>query len=61
MADDFLNPGNKAPKSGQYGVFGPRGGNKDREVTIKKGGTLPPTQEPGQKYKLVDPTKHKKN
>jgi hypothetical protein len=55
-----LNPGTPAPKSGQYGVVGPRGGNQDREITSTKGNPLPPTQKPGQGYVLNDPTKHKK-
>lgn len=54
-----LKPGQSAPKSGQYGVFGPRGGNLGHEVTSEKGNPLPPTPKPGQVYKLVDPTKHK--
>lgn len=55
-----LKPGTPAPKSGQYGVVGPRGGDKGREVTSTQGNPLPPTQKPGEGYKLVDPTKHKK-
>ncbi|MCL6605650.1 MAG: hypothetical protein K6T94_22530 [Paenibacillus sp.] len=57
---DKLTPGTPAPKSGQYSVVGPRGGDKGREVTSTKGNPLPPTQKPGEGYKLVDPTKHKK-
>ncbi|WP_339787097.1 hypothetical protein NSQ38_03335 [Paenibacillus sp. FSL R7-0313] len=55
-----LKPGTSTPKSGQYAVVGPRGGDKGREVTSTKGNPLPPTQKPGDGYKLVDPTKHKK-
>ncbi len=54
-----LKPGQKAPKSGQYKVVGPRGGNRDREVTSTKGKPLPPSK-PGEKYILVDETKHSK-
>lgn len=57
---DKLKPGTPTPKSGQYNVVGPRGGDKGREVTSTKGNPLPPTQKPGEGYKLVDPTKHKK-
>lgn len=57
---DKLTPGTPTPQSGQYGVVGPRGGDKGREVTSTKGNPLPPTQKPGEGYKLVDPTKHKK-
>ena len=53
-----LSPGTRAPKSGQYKVVGPRGGDKGREVTSTKGNPLPPTQNPGEGYILVDPTKH---
>lgn len=51
-----LRPGQAAPKSGQYALVGPRGGNLGSEITGVKGKTLPPTKVPGQGYKLVDPT-----
>lgn len=51
-------PGQKAPKSGQYEIIGPRGG-KGAERTVTRGEPLPPTPTPGSKYRLVDPTKHK--
>jgi hypothetical protein len=54
-----LKPGNKAPKSGQYEEVGPRGGGTGHEVTSEKGNPLPPTQKPGNAYKLVDGTKNK--
>ncbi|MDR6861426.1 hypothetical protein [Variovorax guangxiensis] len=50
-----LKPGTPAPKSGQY--QNPGTGN---EVTGVKGKSLPPTPRPGQGYKLVDPTTHKR-
>lgn len=50
-----LKPGTKAPESGQYRATGSK-----TEVTGVKGKKLPPTKKPGQKYKLVDKTKHKK-
>jgi len=53
-----LRPGQAAPKSGQYGLVGPRGGNLGSEITGVKGKTLPPTPAPRQGYKLVDPTKN---
>ena len=59
MSDDNLKPGEKAPKSGQYEVIGPDGEDKDREVTSVKGNPLPPGQEAGTRYELVDETKHK--
>lgn len=57
--NDNFRPGEKAPVSAQYGIFGPRGGDTGKEVTVPKGTTLPPTQKPGQTYQVVDPTKNK--
>jgi len=54
-----LKPGQSAPRSGQYGIQGPRGGDTGKERTVVKNETLPPTPKPGQTYKLVDPTKNK--
>jgi len=51
-------PGQKAPRSGQYEITGPRGGSTGIERTVTKGEPLPPPLESGQRYKLVDPTKH---
>jgi hypothetical protein len=59
MPNKSIKPGNTAPKSGQYAVVGPRGGNTNKEVTAVKGNTMPPTTKPGQTYNLVDPTKNK--
>ncbi|MDY0294734.1 MAG: hypothetical protein RBQ71_02895 [Acholeplasmataceae bacterium] len=53
-------PGQISPKSGQYQVISNTGNRLDREITSVKGTPLPPTQQPGQTYKLVDATKHKK-
>lgn len=60
MAGKRLNPGTPAPKSGQYKLVGPRGGDKGREVTSTQGKPLPPTQNQGEGYVFVDPTKHKR-
>lgn len=54
-----LKPGTPAPRSGQYGIVGPRGGNTGVERTVVKGEPLPPPLKPGQSYKLVDATKTK--
>lgn len=54
-----MKPGQTAPRSGQYGIFGPRGGDTGAERTVTRGEPLPPTPKPGMGYKLVDPTKHK--
>ncbi|WP_413522705.1 hypothetical protein [Photobacterium phosphoreum] len=51
-------PGEKATKSGQYEILGPRGGATGKERTVTKGEPLPPTPKKGQVYKLVDETKH---
>jgi len=54
-----LPPGTPAPVSGQYEEKGPRGGGTGAEVTAIEGRPLPPTSKPGNKYDLVDRTKHK--
>ena len=51
-------PGQTAPKSGQYALVGPRGGDTGKERTVTKGEPLPPTPKSGMGYELVDPTKH---
>ncbi|MGI1662380.1 YjzC family protein [Palleronia sp. KMU-117] len=57
MTKDY-KPGEKAPRSGQYEIVGPRGGKTGVERTVTKGEPLPPTERSGQKYILTDPTKH---
>jgi hypothetical protein len=52
-------PGTPAPESGQYGVVGPRGGDRDREVTSTAGNPLPPAKK-GERYVLKDATRHKR-
>lgn len=54
-----LKPGQNAPTSGQYGVYGPRGGDLNREVTVSRGERMPPTAKPGQTYRLEDATRHR--
>jgi hypothetical protein len=51
-------PGQIADTSGQYGVVGPRGGDKGREVTVTRGEPFPPTPEPGQGFVINDKTRH---
>ena len=58
MANKTFSPGQKAEVSGQYKIIGPRGGDGGKERTVTKGEPLPPTPERGQRYRLVDPTKH---
>ena len=57
MAKTF-SPGQKAEDSGQYEIIGPRGGRTGEERTVTEGEPLPPTPEAGQRYILVDKTKH---
>lgn len=51
-------PGQSAPRSGQYGLVGPRGGQTGTERTVVRGEPLPPTPKPGMTYVLTDPTKN---
>lgn len=60
MSKKGLPPGTPTPKSGQYGVVGPRGGNTNREITSTRGNPLPPAQRAGETYVLNDATKHGK-
>ena len=53
-----FKPGERAEKSGQYEIIGPRGGETGEERTIVRGEPFPPTPESHQKYILVDETKH---
>jgi len=53
-----LKPGETAPRSGQYEIIGSRGGRTGKERTVTKGEPMPPTPSKGQKYEIVDPTKH---
>ncbi|MDE0572164.1 YjzC family protein [Demequina sp. B12] len=59
MSNKPLKPGQSAPASGQYGMFGPRGRDTGVERTVVKGETLPPTLQPGMTFKMVDATKTK--
>ena len=53
MAKTF-KPGEKVPRSAQVGIVG-----TPYERTVVKGKTFPPTPRAGQRYEIVDPTKHK--
>lgn len=59
MSDELFKPGQKAPKSGQYEITGPRGGGTGVERTVTKSEPLPPPEQKGQKYRLIDATKHR--
>ena len=54
-----MKPGSTAPRSGQYGIVGPQGGDTGKERTVTKGEPFPPTPKAGQGYVMNDPTKHK--
>jgi hypothetical protein len=58
MSQKTFSPGEKAPRSGQYEIIGPRGGETGKERTVTRHEPLPPTPKPGQRFALVDPTKH---
>jgi hypothetical protein len=53
-----FSTGQRADKSGQYQVIGPRGGVKNVEITMIKGNVFPPHPE-GTSFVLVDSTKNK--
>ncbi|MCI9264912.1 MAG: hypothetical protein HFF04_07065 [Oscillospiraceae bacterium] len=55
---NFYKPGEKAERSGQYEIVGPRGGRTGVERTVVKGEPLPPTQHRGQQFIMVDPSKN---
>ena len=56
QSNSGFRSGQRAPRSGQYGMEGPRGG-QGPERTIVKGEPFPPTLRPGMRYRLKDPTK----
>lgn len=58
MSNKVIKPGEDAPRSGQYKVVGPRGGETGTEVTLVKGKPAPPTKAGGG-FRLTDPTRHK--
>jgi hypothetical protein len=60
MARKSWKPGEKAPRSGQYQMVGPRGG-RGPERTVVRHEPLPPTLGRGQKFVLVDSTKTKES
>jgi hypothetical protein len=60
MGKEAYKPGETGGRSGQYVRVGPRGGQRGREeITHVDGEKFPPTREPGESWKLVDPTRHK--
>lgn len=59
MPKTKFKPGEKVPASAQVEIVGPRGGRTGEERTVVKGEPFPPTPKPGQRYIIVDKTKHK--
>jgi hypothetical protein len=55
---EILKPGQRAPRSGIYDMVGPRGGPTGEQVVSTHNKPLPPTQKPGQGYRLADPAHH---
>lgn len=53
-----LKPGQTAPRSGEYQIVGPRGGQNGPERTVVKGEPLPPTPSKGSSYVLSRPAKN---
>jgi len=58
MASQPQKPGERAQRSGQYDIVGPRGGQTGEERTVTRGEPLPPTPKAGQRYVIADPTKN---
>ncbi|MEH2249359.1 hypothetical protein [Nostoc sp.] len=54
-------PGERTPQSGQYELINSDGDGTGLEITSISGHPFPPTSEPDQSYRLVDPTLHKKS
>jgi hypothetical protein len=50
-----LKPGTPAPRSGEYGIVGPRGGKTGEERTAVRGHPMPPTPKAGQTYEMDRP------
>ena len=53
MSRREFSPGEIAPRSGQYELIGPRGGQTGEERTVVRGEPLPPTPEPGMGYLVL--------
>jgi hypothetical protein len=59
MEEKDHKPGEIAPRSGEWGITGPRGGKTGEERTVAKGETFPPTPKPNQTYRMVRPARNK--
>lgn len=58
MSKQPMRSGTTAPRSGQWGIVGQRGGNTGQERTVTKGEPFPPTPKAGQGYVMNNPTKN---
>ena len=59
MSKTSYKTGEICPEFGQYEIIEPFTTKRTgREVTVTKGEPFPPTQQRGQRYRLVDSTKH---
>ncbi|WP_191761793.1 hypothetical protein [Komarekiella delphini-convector] len=56
----LYSSGERTPISGQYELINSNGEGTGLEVTSTAGNPFPPTSEPEQSHRLVDPTVHKK-
>jgi hypothetical protein len=54
-----MPPGAATPRSGVYEQVGPRSGRTGEQISSTRGKPLPPTDKPGQRWKLVKPATHK--
>jgi hypothetical protein len=59
VPEKTYKPGEVVPESGQAEITNSRGQGTGEERTVTKGERFPPTPKPGQKYRVVDPTKHR--
>lgn len=59
MRQKGLKPGTETPQSGLYTKLGPRGGDTGEQIPSTRGNPLPPTDKPGETWKLTQPAHHK--
>lgn len=57
MGQRIYNPGEKAPRSGQYLIIGVRGGDTGIQRTVARGAPFPPTPKPGQGFIFFSTTR----
>jgi hypothetical protein len=57
--NERLKPGTPTPQSGIYDKVGKRGGKTGEQATSTEGKPLPPTDKPGETWRLNEPAHHK--